>query len=525
MNLHRDDPIVAIATPAGRGGIGVVRLSFGSWSRQAIVPRFIATLCGKREGFALEPRHATLVAIHANDDAVIDRGIALFFAAPHSYTGEDVLELQVHGGPVVLRMIVARCLALASSIAPSTTPSFPSSHRSEARAYESDASHATMHFATMRLAQPGEFTERAFLNDKLDLAQAEAVADLIEASSEAAVLGAQASLSGAFSDAVHALVDQLIELRALVEATLDFPEEEIDFLEQSDARGRLTRARDALQALFDRARQGALLREGLTVVLIGRPNVGKSSLLNALAEAEVAIVTPIPGTTRDRVEETIQLEGIALHIVDTAGIREFDDSTDAGTVERIGIARTWDAIAKAHVVLHLVDASAIDEGGAGDEDQAIASRLPAHAARRTIVNKIDLTGETARIERTHEAGVARLHATDELTPRGKMDNARLYLSAKTGAGLHLLREELLAIAGWQPSAETGFLARERHLLALRSAQAHLDATVAYADQGDRKLELFAEELRLTQLELDRITGEFSSDDLLGEIFGRFCIGK
>lgn len=499
MSQHRDDPIVAIATPAGRGGIGVVRLSFGCWSGQAIAQRFIAKLCGRRDDLALVPRHASLVGIHAADGAVIDRGIALLFVAPHSYTGEDVLELQGHGGPVVLQMIVARCLELASALASSSTAHDTSAHR------------ASMHFASMRLAQPGEFTERAFLNDKLDLAQAEAVADLIEASTEAAVLGAQASLSGAFSGAVHALVDQLIELRALVEATLDFPEEEIDFLEQSDARGRLARVREALQALFDRARQGALLREGLTVVLIGRPNVGKSSLLNALAEAEVAIVTPIAGTTRDRVEETIRLEGIALHVIDTAGIRELDGSSETDSVERIGIARTWDAIAKAHVVLHLVEAPSIHAAigqGASREDDAIAARLPAHAARRTIVNKIDLTGEEARIDSANQDR-----------------ESRLYLSAKTGEGLALLRHELLAIAGWQPSAETGFLARERHLAALRAARSHLDAAAAHADEGDRLLDLFAEELRLAQLELNRITGEFSADDLLGEIFGRFCIGK
>ncbi len=514
MNLHRDDPIVAIATPAGRGGIGVVRLSFGHWSQQEIAQRFVVKLFEKSGDFALVPRHATMAAIHAADGAVIDRGIALFFAAPHSYTGEDVLELQVHGGPVVLQMIVARCLELASALASSLVAI--EDRVNATRQLE------TIPIATMRAAQPGEFTERAFLNGKLDLAQAEAVADLIEASSEAAVLGAQASLSGAFSDAVRALVAQVIGLRALVEATLDFPEEEIDFLEESDARGRLSRARDALQSLFDRARQGALLREGLTVVLIGRPNVGKSSLLNALAEAEVAIVTPIAGTTRDRVEETVRLEGIALHIVDTAGIRTLgalDHSSDADTVERIGIARTWDAIAKAHVVLHLVDAASLDaslhaaiDQQANSEDLAIASRLPAHATRRVIVNKIDLVGEEPRIETVIANG-------------GQPREARIYLSAKTGAGLELLRHELLAIAGWQPSAETGFLARERHLAALRAAQSHLHHASTHADQGDRMLELFAEELRLAQRELDRITGEFTADDLLGEIFGRFCIGK
>jgi tRNA modification GTPase len=514
MSHHRDDPIIAIATPAGRGGIGVVRVSFGRWSHEPIVADFIAALCGKPPDFRLAPRYATLVAIDNEDGIAIDRGIALLFAAPHSYTAEDVLELQLHGGPVVLQMIVARCLAVAADMVMKSAPTGINA-----------VVHADAH-ASMRLADPGEFTERAFLNDKLDLAQAEAVADLIEASSEAAVLGAQASLSGAFSHAVRMLVDQLIELRALVEATLDFPEEEIDFLEQSDARGRLERTRDALTDLLEQAKRGALLREGITVVLVGRPNVGKSSLLNALAESEVAIVTPIAGTTRDRVEEVIRLEGIALHIVDTAGIRELegddidgavdgalDGAEDQHAVERIGIARTWEAIAQAQVVLQIVDAASFDESDRS-EDEAIARKLPPHVARRTIVNKIDLTGDQARIERGIEADS---HGTT--TPD------RIYLSARQGTGIDLLRHELLAIAGWQPSGETGFLARERHLVAMRAAATHLDAAAAHADQGDRQLELFAEELRLAQIELDRITGEFSADDLLGEIFGRFCIGK
>ena len=274
--------------------------------------------------------------------------------------------------------------------------------------------------------------------------------------------------------------------------------------------GRATR----WSTLMERARRGVVLREGLTVVLIGRPNVGKSSLLNALAEAEVAIVTPIAGTTRDRVEQVIRLEGIALHVVDTAGIRALSDDAEADTVERIGIARTWDAIAHAHVVLHLVDAASLADADR-PEDEAIARRLPAHAARRTIVNKIDLTGDAARLE----------PALDRADADGDGGVARIFLSARTGAGIDLLRHELLAIAGWQPSGETGFLARERHLAALRGAAAHLDAAQAHADQGDRQLDLFAEELRLAQRELDRITGAFSADDLLGEIFGRFCIGK
>ena len=541
MSPHRDDPIVAIATPAGRGGIGVVRLSFGCWSGGPEVAAFVARLCDRPDAFRLVPRHATLVGIVAADGALIDRGIALLFVAPGSYTGEDVVELQVHGGPVVLQMIVARCLAVADKVADAVADKVADTAVNAAAdaavdtavvaaADEPDAVAAVARpfLARMRLAEAGEFTERAFLNDKLDLAQAEAVADLIEASSEAAVLGAQASLSGIFSAAVHDLVDRLIELRALVEATLDFPEEEIDFLEASDARGRLAAIRAALTALDGRARRGALVREGLTVVLIGRPNVGKSSLFNALAEADVAIVTPIAGTTRDRIAEVIRLEGIALNLVDTAGVRTLaasdgrrgSEADDPHAVERIGIARTWDAIERAHVVLHVVDASdaaatagpppAVAHGGepgpardvAVEDDDAIARRLPARAVRRTIVNKIDLVGDMPRV-----------------------DGERIHLSAATGAGIDLLRGELLAIAGRQPTGETGFLARERHVAALRAAAVHLELADAHARQGDRQLELFAEELRLAQHELDRITGRFSADDLLGEIFGRFCIGK
>jgi tRNA modification GTPase len=470
MLAHRDDPIVAIATPPGRGGIGVVRLSFGRWSGTTRVARFTATLTGRGE--ALVPRYATMVAVRSGEGAAIDRGIALLFVGPHSYTGDDVLELQLHGGPSVLAMVVARCLAVAEAVADD-----------EAR---------------MRPAAPGEFTERAFLNDKLDLAQAEAVADLIEASSEAAVLGAQASLAGAFSAAVRALVDGVIELRALVEATLDFPDEEIDFLEASDARGRLAAIRAALDDLFARAERGARLREGLVVVLAGRPNVGKSSLLNALAEDDVAIVTPVAGTTRDRVEQDVRIGGLTMRVIDTAGIRSLDE---ADVVERIGIERTWQAVAGAQVVLHVVEAGdAVVERSAAD--LAIAARLPGHAARRTIVNKIDLVGDDAR-----------------------SDGETIRVSAKTGAGIALLRDELVAIAGGRPVAETSFTARTRHVEALRAAQRHLAEAAVRAAAGDRQLDLMAEELRLAQAALDGITGTFTPDDLLGEIFGRFCIGK
>jgi tRNA modification GTPase len=449
-------PIAAIATAPGRGGIGVIRLSGGK-DGAALATIAHAVLDGLPK-----PRYAHYVPFRAADGSVIDQGIALWFPAPHSYTGEDVLELQGHGGPVVLRLLLARCLEAGREVG-------------------------------VRLAAPGEFTQRAFLNGKLDLAQAEAVADLIEASTEAAARSAGASLAGAFSHEIHALTDQVIALRMLVEATLDFPEEEIEFLEKSDARGQLARIRQQLDRVLDQARQGAMLRAGLKVVLIGQPNVGKSSLLNALAGREAAIVTPIAGTTRDKVTETIQIEGIPLAIIDTAGLRETQD-----VVERIGIERTWAEIAAADVILHLQDASQ----PAQPMDAHIASRLPVNVPVRTVLNKIDLAGRAPAIEGT-----------------------RIYLCAKSGAGVELLRRELLSIAGWHSTGETVFLARERHVQALGIARGHLTRAAGHAEQNDRVLDLFAEELRLAQEQLSSITGEFTPDDLLGVIFSRFCIGK
>jgi tRNA modification GTPase len=399
----------------------------------------------------------------------LDRGIALYFPAPHSYTGEHVLELQGHGGPVVLQLALQRCI---------------------------DAGRAF----GLRLAEPGEFTRRAFLNDKLDLAQAEAVADLIEACTEAAARSAGRSLDGAFSRDIHALVEDVITLRMLVEATLDFPEEEIDFLEAADARGKLARIRERLADVLSEARQGALLREGLSVVLAGQPNVGKSSLLNALAGAELAIVTPIAGTTRDKVAQTIQIEGIPLHVIDTAGLRDTEDE-----VEKIGIARTWSEIERADVVLHLLDART----GMTAEDEAIAGRFPGGVPVVRVLNKTDLTGLAPASQ-----------ALD-----ADLDLSEVRLSAKQGDGVALLRDELLRIAGWQAGAESVYLARERHLIALRAAEEHLATAAAHADQNSQALDLFAEELRLAQDQLNSITGEFSSDDLLGVIFSRFCIGK
>jgi tRNA modification GTPase len=461
------DPIVAIATAPGRGGIGVVRISFGR-AGEAAAQALIPALCGQQ----LMARHASYVPFLDAGGNVLDRGIALYFPAPHSYTGEHVLELQGHGGPVVLQLVLKRCLEAGMACG-------------------------------LRLAEPGEFTRRAFLNDKLDLAQAEAVADLIEASTEAAARSAGRSLDGAFSREIRALVDEVITLRMLVEATLDFPEEEIDFLEAADARGKLARIRARLDDVLGEARQGALLREGLAVVLAGQPNVGKSSLLNALAGAELAIVTPIAGTTRDKVAQTIQIEGIPLHVIDTAGLRETEDE-----VEKIGIARTWGEIERADVVLHLLDARI----GMTEEDAAIAARFPAGVPVVRVLNKTDLTDVAPSVER--RAGI-----------EGLADLCEVRLSAKRGEGIDLLRAELLRIAGWQAGTESVYLARERHLIALREAQAHLALADEHGNLGNQSLDLFAEELRLAQDALNGITGEFTSDDLLGVIFSRFCIGK
>lgn len=458
------DPIIAIATAPGRGGIGVVRISFGRAGEAAAEPLMLALT-----GQTLAPRRASYAPFLDGTGNVLDRGIALYFPAPHSYTGEHVLELQGHGGPVVLQLVLQRCI---------------------------DAGRAF----GLRLAEPGEFTRRAFLNDKLDLAQAEAVADLIEASTEAAARSAGRSLDGAFSRDIHALVEEVITLRMLVEATLDFPEEEIDFLEAADARGTLARIRERLALVLSEARQGALLREGLSVVLAGQPNVGKSSLLNALAGAELAIVTPIAGTTRDKVAQTIQIEGIPLHVIDTAGLRDTEDE-----VEKIGIARTWSEIERADVVLHLLDART----GMTAEDETIAERFPRGVPVVRVLNKTDLTDLAPTV--------------NALDPDLELSEVRL--SAKQGDGVALLRGELLRIAGWQAGAESVYLARERHLIALRAAAEHLATAAAHADQNSQALDLFAEELRLAQDQLNSITGEFSSDDLLGVIFSRFCIGK
>jgi len=444
--------IAAIATPAGRGGIGIVRVSGPD------LARVVAGILGD----APYPRVATLSDFIGAHGEILDRGLVLFFPAPGSYTGETVLELHGHGGPAVLAQILRRCLDLGA-----------------------------------RLAEPGEFTKRAFLNGKIDLAQAEGVADLIDAATATAARAAARSLSGAFSAELHAVVEGLIELRAYTEAALDFPDEDIEFMRAGDAGGKLVRLRERLASIAARARQGSLLREGLDVVLIGAPNVGKSSLLNQLAGDEVAIVTPHAGTTRDAIRSTVEIHGIPLHIIDTAGLRESDDP-----VERIGIERTWTAIARADLALIVTDArDAVREGGS-----AIAGRLPDSLRRIVVRNKIDLA----------DIAPARSDA-------GGSDE--VWLSARTGAGIDLLREAMLSAADAHEDMEGTFLARERHLQAIRTATENLAAAAEHLAATPPALELFAEELRGAQQSMSTITGEFGADELLGVIFSRFCIGK
>ena len=467
-----EDPIAAIATAAGRGAVGIVRVSGPS------LQGFAAALCGT----ALVPRRATLLTIPDAAGAPIDRVLALYFRAPHSYTGEDVIELQAHGGAVVLQLLLARCLEVAA------TPG---------------AASARSTLPHLRLARAGEFTQRAFLNDKLDLAQAEAVADLIDAGTEAAARSAARSLGGAFSKQVDALAEQLVGLRLLVEATLDFPDEEIEFLERAGARQRLRAIADQLDGVLDTARQGAILRDGIRVVLAGQPNVGKSSLLNALAGAELAIVTPIAGTTRDKVAQTIQIEGVAVHVVDTAGLREAGDE-----VERIGVARSWSAIDDAEVVVFMHDLTRIADDEYGRGDTQIAERLATSRVGDRVLHVFN------------KADVAeRADASSTPAPSG------LTLSAATGQGLAELRQDLLRRSGWQVENEGIFMARARHVEALTRARAHVDAADEHAAAGDAALELVAEELRSAHDALGEITGAFTADDLLGAIFSRFCIGK
>ncbi|RST50710.1 tRNA uridine-5-carboxymethylaminomethyl(34) synthesis GTPase MnmE [Variovorax sp. MHTC-1] len=468
MLARTTDPIVAVATASGRGAVGIVRVS------GARMAPLIEAVCAKN----LKPREATYLPFRDAGGAAIDHGLAIHFPAPHSFTGEDVLELQAHGGPVVLQLLLARCLEAAAETDPAT---------------------GRPRLAGLRVAEPGEFSQRAFLNGKIDLAQAEAIADLIDASTEAAARSAGRSLSGAFSQEIHTLRDALIRLRMLVEATLDFPEEEVDFLQKADAQGQLASLQVQLGAVQQRARQGALLREGIKVVIAGQPNAGKSSLLNALAGAELAIVSPIPGTTRDVVSQTIQIHGVPLHVADTAGLR---DSADE--VEQIGVARAWGQIEGADAVLFLHDLTRAERPEYADADAEImrllSEKLPESVPVLDVWSKQDAAPSAA-------------------------PHTGIGLSARTGFGIETLRRRLLEVAGWQAVPEGVYLARARHVQALSRVEEHVAVAAEHLAARAQALDLLAEELRLAQNALNEITGEFGADDLLGVIFSRFCIGK
>jgi len=448
VSTNLTDTIAAIATASGAGGIGVVRVS-GPLSKSIAM----AVL-----GHCPAPRHAAYLDFKQADGDLIDRGIAIFYPNPHSYTGEDVLELQAHGGTALMQIVLARCIALGA-----------------------------------RQAEPGEFTRRAYLNDKMDLAQAEAVADVISAATVEAAKSAVRSLSGEFSQRINTLLLKLTDLRMYVEACLDFPEEEIDFITQGRVSEKLDAIIAELTSIFAKAKQGSLLREGINVVLVGQPNVGKSSLMNQLAGEEIAIVTSIAGTTRDTIKNAIQINGVPLHIIDTAGLRETDDE-----VEKFGIARTWRATETANIALLLIDAA----HGITETEKSILDRLPKEIAKIWVHNKIDVTQELALVEEKPQA-------------------THIYLSAKTGVGVDLLKAQLLKLAGYQNNSEGVFMARARHLQALAEVDAHLQLAFDQINSA----ELVAEELRLAQEALSSITGEFTPDDLLGEIFSKFCIGK
>jgi len=454
--MSTSETIVAQATPPGRGGVGILRVSGRAASQIA------QEILGKLP----KPRYADYLPFRDADGSTLDQGIALWFPGPNSFTGEDVLELQGHGGPVILDLLLKRIISLDG----------------------------------VRIARPGEFSERAFLNDKLDLAQAEAIADLIDASSEQAARSAVNSLQGVFSRRIHHLVEALTHLRIFVEAAIDFPDEEIDFLSDGKIEAQLNTVIDDLDAVRAEARQGSLLREGMKVVIAGRPNAGKSSLLNALAGRETAIVTDIAGTTRDVLREHIHLDGMPLHIIDTAGLREASDE-----VERIGIERAWNEIEQADLVLFMVDGTTTSATEPAQIWPEFMARLPATLPLVVVRNKADITGESLSMEKVNTHSLIRL-------------------SARTGDGIDLLRDHLKQVMGFNHNMEGGFLARRRHLQALELAAEHL---IQGKDQliGARAGELLAEELRMAQLALSEITGEFTSDDLLGRIFSSFCIGK
>jgi tRNA modification GTPase len=470
MLSERDAPIIAIATAPGKGAVGVLRISGKS------LQNFANALCQQ----TLEPRRAHLILLKDAHAQVLDQVLALFFPSPHSYTGEDVLELQGHGGPVVMSMLLDRCLSFAGQ--------------------------EQTYLPGLRRAMPGEFTQRAFLNHKMDLAQAEAVADLIDAQTQAAVRGAGRSLAGEFSQQVAHIQDQLVRLRILVEASLDFPEEDIDFVTQSDVGGQLVRITQALGFLRDKAQQGALLRDGMKLVLAGQPNAGKSSLLNALTGQEVAIVTPVAGTTRDVLTQEIAIEGVPVHVVDTAGLRE-GESLDE--VETIGIARAWAQVGDAEVVVLLHDLTRQQEAAYVQKQNELTAQVLQRKQANSVVlhvfNKADL------VNQNHS------HTKHENT---------VFISAKTGEGLQEFKTTLLQSVGWQGAHQEGvFSARARHVQALQKVQAHTAQALACLQESVPALDLLAEELRCAQQQLSSLTGTMSADDLLGEIFSSFCIGK
>jgi tRNA modification GTPase len=459
--MSRKLPIIAVATAPGRAGVGVIRIS-GS----QLLP--LADALFQK---ALPPRQASLLTLRDAQGESIDQLIAIYFAAPASFTGEDVLELQCHGGPQLLELVMKRCLELGKD-------------------------------QGLVIAEPGEFSLRAYLNNKIDLAQAEAIADLIDAQSEAAVRGAARSLQGAFSNDINSLIEEITQLRILVESTLDFPEEEIEFLENAQARERLSTVMQKLHALREGAKQGKILRDGIQLVLAGAPNVGKSSLLNRLAGEEVAIVTPIAGTTRDRVKESITINGVPMHIIDTAGLRETGD-----LVEAKGIERSWEAIRAADLVIFLQDPSSTDKSNNAEALELkaqILQALPPKCPVLEVRNKSDLLSESTLNQDSNQC---------------------LLISAKTGDGIEALKQKILESVGWGGNQEGAILARRRHLDCLDRAATHLNKSQQFAADGNISLELFAEELRLAQDQLGQITGKLLPDDLLGKIFSQFCIGK
>jgi len=454
--MTRKLPIIAVATAPGKAGVGVIRIS----------GKHLASLAKALFQTSFTARQANLLTLRDADGQAIDQLIAIYFSAPASFTGEDVLELQCHGGPQLLELVMKRCLELGKDMG-------------------------------LVIAEPGEFSLRAYLNNKIDLAQAEAIADLIDAQSEAAVRGAARSLQGEFSNDINELIEEITQLRILVESTLDFPEEEIEFLENAQARARLLAVKTKLQSLLEGAKQGKILRDGIQLVLAGAPNVGKSSLLNRLAGEEVAIVTPIAGTTRDRVKESITIEGVPMHIIDTAGLRDTND-----LVESKGIERSWDAIRLADLVVFMADLDSSEVDGVL-KDKIIAA-LPSKCPVLLVMNKSDL-----------------LPANGPLgTPEGA-----ILISAKTGDGIPALKQKILEMVGWNGPQEGAIVARRRHLDCLERASEHIVKSEQFAANGNNSLELFAEELFLAQNHLGQITGKLLPDDLLGKIFSQFCIGK